>query len=282
MGSILIDNICSSVRYWKAILIVYFIQLLLASTIGIQVYQVIEASIGNSISANHLLEGFDYTVVHDFINRHGGSISPLIGQIRWLVFVYFIFGIFLNAGLLNNVIEKKNSWNHFFIGGATYFFSFFKLALFFVPLFLFWFAILWIPLLAFGTTLLETLPNEKYYFCILSITALVFFIGIAFIIIWTLIAKISIIKNNYTVWKSITHSFKWVRARYFNTHILYFILCIFLIIVSSLFYLLSHKVGMVSLVTIVLMFFAQQAFILFRIYWRCVLYNCFSDLHSHS
>ena len=96
-----------------------------------QVYHVLEASIGNSLEINKLVETYDDTVVTDFLNEHGASLSPLLGQLRWVLLIYVLFSVFINAGLLYAVVKNKKGWKTFWEGGAAYFFRFFKVAVFF-------------------------------------------------------------------------------------------------------------------------------------------------------
>ena len=117
-------GINTGLRHWRTALIGYVFQLLLVFTVGMQIYQVFEASIGNSLGINELMDGFDDTVVSDFIQVHGASLSPLLGQLRYLFLVYLVFSVFINAGLLFAVSEEKPGWVSFWEGGKKYFLHF--------------------------------------------------------------------------------------------------------------------------------------------------------------
>jgi len=89
-------------RAWgrkRLVSLVYVVQLALALTIGLQVYQVFEASIGDSLALEGLKSGYAHTVINDLLNIHGPSLSPLLGQVRWLILLYLIISAFLSAGI---------------------------------------------------------------------------------------------------------------------------------------------------------------------------------------
>ena len=82
MRSAFLQGFNTGIRQWRIASIVYFLQLYLALTLGMQVYDVLEASIGHSLEINKLLQQYDHTVITDFLKVHGASITPLIGQLR--------------------------------------------------------------------------------------------------------------------------------------------------------------------------------------------------------
>ena len=56
-------------RQWRIAAIIYFIQLCLAMTLGMQAHSVLESSIGNSLEINKLLAQYDHTVLTDFLKK---------------------------------------------------------------------------------------------------------------------------------------------------------------------------------------------------------------------
>ncbi len=113
----IVSGFRTSLGLWKIVLAIYIFQFLLAATVGLQMNQVIEASIGNSLSIKELEKGYDYTVISDFINNHGGSFTPLLGQMRWMTLIYLVFASFISAGLLFVLTKKSDNYLDFFLGG---------------------------------------------------------------------------------------------------------------------------------------------------------------------
>ena len=125
MNDIIFRGIATGFRQWRIVAIVYALQLCLALTLGMQAYEVLEASIGHSLELHKLLQGYDHTVLTDFLNVHGASITPLLGQLRWLALVWLLFSVFTDGGLLYcTASPQQASWRSFWQGGAAYFFAF--------------------------------------------------------------------------------------------------------------------------------------------------------------
>ena len=90
-----LQGIKTGLLQWRITASVYLIQLGLSLTLGIQIYEVLQASIGHSLEINKLMHGYDHTVLTDFLKVHGASITPLLGQIRWLLLLWLLFSVFI-------------------------------------------------------------------------------------------------------------------------------------------------------------------------------------------
>lgn len=256
--------------YWKIIIIVYIFQIMLAMTIGLQVFNVLESSIGHSTSMQELLKGYDYTIINDFLLHHGASITPLVGQLRWLILVYMIFSIFINAAILYSIWIRKSSWSIFFKGGADYFFAFSKLMLFFLPVTLIWTCLIWIPFVTQTTYLLEYLSTEKVYLILMVILFLIYIIGLAFLNVWTIASKLHILQYKENTIKSVRNGFRWTRSNYVRSQAMFFGMLFIVLSISLIFFLLSRSVVVTTWISILLMFIVQQGLVLFRIACRLV------------
>ncbi len=128
LREVLIHSFRTGMRQWRIAALVYFFQVCLALTLGMQVHGVLEASIGHSLELDKLLKGYDHTVVTDFLKVHGASITPLIGQLRWLLLIWLIFAVFIDAGLLAcSAAPLEASARNFWKGGVAWFFPFLKI-----------------------------------------------------------------------------------------------------------------------------------------------------------
>jgi hypothetical protein len=266
-------------KLYKVAFIVYFLQLILALTIGIQIYQVLEASIGNSFELNKLLEGYDRTVVSDLLHVHGASISPLVGQIRWLVLAYLIFSVFINGGLLNSVWVKKNSWIVFWEGAARYFFSFLKVAIFFLIIFFALALILVFPVISSFNYFVENFSSEKVFVFFLFFCLLVFFLLTLYAFNWSVISRTIIAKHEVKVWSGLKLGFKWMRSNWLSSCLLLLALVFLQLVVVITYFLVGEQSGMVSPFLIFLFFLIQQSVVLFRIIWKIMAYSAISDLY---
>jgi hypothetical protein len=263
----------TGLRQWKITAIVYFFQLCLALTLGLQVLAVFESSIGNSLEINNLLQNYDYTVISDFLKIHGASITPLIGQLRWLMLIYVLFAVFIDGGLLA-CAEKSVQTNTqtFWEGGATYFFPFLKIFGFFLLLVLVWSALILMPIATFLQPALVYFPSEKYVVWGILTLLLLYFLGLVFLLIWSVLSRLDKIKNNNSIFASIKNGWQVFRA---NKHALWGILGLFFCLQATLigfYWTLEAFLGMTSPFLIFFMAFIQQIFAFFRIMMRQMLY----------
>ena len=173
--------------------IVYAIQMIIALTFGFQVYKVMDASIGDSLELSKLLVGFDHTIISDFINIHGASISPLLGQLRWVLLLFILISAFVNGGLFYCVWRGQMGWTSFWYGCATHFWSFLKVAIAFTCIHVIWFCICWLPMLSWFNTAVQQLPSEKTYFMILLVVAGLYVFGLGFVILINTLCKLLIL-----------------------------------------------------------------------------------------
>lgn len=272
------DNITigfqSAFRQWRPAAIVYLIQLALALTLGMQVYEVFNASIGKSLELNKLLHGYDHTVVTDFLKVHGASLTPLIGQLRWLLPIWLFFSVFLHAGLLNGVVhtsEKKVFT--FWQGASTYFFPFLGLMLVFLLLVLLWSILIWLPAFAYIGASFESLPSEKPMIWVFLFALIIWGLGLAFFFIWSLLSRLRYIHTSSSIFGGIKKAWgvfyrhKW---RLWSFFVLFFLLQCLLIIA---YHFIESLIPALSAGAILLLFFIQQLFIFIRILMRISLYH---------
>lgn len=273
---IILSGFSVSMRQWRVAAIVYFIQLCLALTLGMQVFDVLQASIGHSLEINKLLAQYDHTVLTDFLKVHGASITPLIGQLRWLLLAWLLFSVFLNAGLLFCVStkpeSKKSVTQAFWLGGATYFFPFLKINLIFLLLALAWAAMICLPLAAFFEPSLQYFSSEKYFVWIAMALLMVFLTGLAVLFIWSVISRLLKIKTGTTVPKNVKHAWQilWVNKRGFVGLLTGFVGLQIMLIIA--YWLIEAFTGMTSAALILLLFIVQQVFVFLRIQLRQMMY----------
>jgi len=94
----------------------------------------LNALTGRSMAYETLLEGFDYTVFSDFMDRYGEAIGPLLSAGRWLGLVYWLLSVFFAGGVLLAVSRSewrgsRPSFGAFLQGCTQYFGRFLRLAL---------------------------------------------------------------------------------------------------------------------------------------------------------
>lgn len=264
----------TGVRQWRPALIVYFVQAAMAFILGMQIFEVMNASIGQSLEVAKLLKDYDHTVWSDFLKVHGASVTPLIGQLRWILPVWLVFSVFLNGGLMSGVAGKQEGSEsmRFWLGASRYFFSFLKISVFFWVLLLFW------TLLILGPTVMAIMPSLQYFDSERGMLLMVFgmlllyALGVLWLFLWSLASRCDVIYNETSVSRALKNGWK----KLFQHKWSYIALCIAFTGIQVLtvgFYLgLKQWTGNGSLTLIFLYFIFQQSAVIIRIQCRQMLY----------
>jgi hypothetical protein len=260
-------------QQWRIVAIVYFFQFCIAITLGMQVYHVMESSIGNSLEINKLLTNYDHTVITDFFKVHGASITPLIGQLRWLLLVWLIFSVFIDAGLIYCAVHPEQARGRiFFQSAATCFFSFLKIAAIFLLFTLAWTVVTLLPVLGFFQRSVEVFPTEVYSVWMIFVALFVWFIGLVVLFIWSVNSRIIKIKTAGTIWHSIKSGrliFWKNKGKMLGLGLLFVLL---FVVITATYLSLDAHLGMGSGTLIFIMFLVQQAFVFFRVQMRIMVY----------
>lgn len=268
------------VKQWRTALIAYFLQLLIVVPLGFQVYQVLEASIGNSLGLNKLMSGFNDTVVTDFFNVHGASLSPLLGQLRWVLLIYLIVSVFINAGLLNAVVKEKKGWFVFWEGGAGYFFRFLKVALFFLLIAGIWTGVIWVPFMGFFQTSPEVFSSEKISVLMLFAVLFIYFIVLVFLFNWSVIARIKIMTAELKIGQALKEGFVFSVRNYFSIMGLFLLFLFIQLIFMAIYWNIESASGMISPVLVLVFFILQQLLIYSRWVFKIGIYGGVKDMCS--
>ena len=266
----LVSHIKESISLWKIVLLIFGFQFFLASTVGLQMQQVLDASIGNSLSIEKLQTGFSHTVFQDFLNEHGGSFSTLYGQMRWMVLIYLVFAAFISAGTIYVLVDKDYQISRFFHGGVKYFTRFILLDLIFssVILLLVGAGIAMIGYL-FGIAPYE-FDDELTFLRWTMLIAIILIILIMVFTLWKIKAKFSMISGETKLWASIKIGIKEVWASKWSLLLISF----FFLLVSLLFSIATYAAGDLPLLPMILVI---NAILVLKIFWRIVFFKVVGD-----
>ncbi len=260
-------------RQWRIAGIVYFLQLCLALTVGMQVYDVMQASIGNSLEINKLLHNYDHTVVTDFLKVHGASITPLIGQLRWLLLAWLLFSVFTDGGLLYCVhAPEQASGVGFWKNGAAHFFAFLKISLVFLFFAGLWTMLLFLPIAMFFQPSLQFFSSEKYAVWLVMLILALWLLGFVELFVWSVLSRVQHLEKGGSAFGSI-----WAGWRSFRKNKASFMALMAGFIGLQLLLLLCYFVaealtGMTSAMLILVVFVLQQVFVFCRIQIRQMVY----------
>ena len=273
----MVDNIkyglIKAIQLKKVVLLIYLIQLLIAIPLGLQVYQVIEASIGHSLSMNIIQEGFDRTVFEDFLNVHGASITPLVGTLRYIIPTYLLISIFMHAGIIGSLIKGESSVSSFFINGWKYLKPFIGINLAMIVIAFIWSLLIWIPYIIFLGNPVEDHSSEKVFIHSLLVMTLIYISGILFIWIWSLNSKYKNIISGAGIITSLKWGWQLVKSSGKHQIIIFFVFVLIHLIIVAIYFLISNPIGASSIILIAVVMILQQSFALFRIGLRVSLFG---------
>ncbi len=262
---------------WRIAATVYLIQLGLALTLGIQVYEVLQASIGHSLEVDKLMHGYDHTVLTDFLKVHGASITPLIGQLRWLMLLWLLFSVFINGGLLYCAAEPRQaSARLFWQGGAVYFWPFLKIGLFFLVLVLLWTGLIWLPVALVFQPSLEYFSSEKYTVWLALLALAVWLCGLGVLLLWSILSRLQRLEKGTSITGSLAGGWRVFRQNRLGYLVLLAAFTGMQVFLVAVYFLTQSFSGMTSPFLIVLFFLIQQVFVFFRIQLRQMLYAAVS------
>ncbi|MCB9315564.1 MAG: hypothetical protein H6569_05465 [Lewinellaceae bacterium] len=268
-----LQGIKTGLLQWRITASVYLIQLGLSLTLGIQIYEVLQASIGHSLEINKLMHGYDHTVLTDFLKVHGASITPLLGQIRWLLLLWLLFSVFINGGLLYCAAEPRQaSVRLFWQGGAVYFWPFLKIGLFFLLLALAWTLLIWLPVALVIQPSLEYFSSEKYTVWLVLIALIVWLSGLGILLLWSVLSRLQRLEYGMPIAKSLAGGWRIFRQNKLRFLILLALFTGMQVLLVTVYFLIQSYSGMTSPFLIVLFFLIQQGFVFFRIQLRQMLY----------
>ena len=255
-------------RQWRLVLTIYFIMTMMALTIGLQVYQVVEASIGHSIKLETLAQRFDYTIWRDFLNIHGASLSPLFGQLRWHILAFLVTSIFVHGGTLSNIRFNRTRWKDFWSGGAQYFGPFAGISLLYLVILLIWTMIIWMPFIPNLFPMIERFDRESPVIWILCALAIIWILGIGFLYSSSIFSRLAYMSLRRSVFSCIKFGMVYT-SRKLKTS--YFILAA-LLLSLVLIYFVNHGLvlwlGISSAALLLFFVIIQQLFVIIKIWLR--------------
>jgi hypothetical protein len=265
-------------QYWPIALTVYAIELALVLTVGLQVYQVLEASIGSSLEVQKLTNGYDFTVFTDFLKVHGASITPLLGQLRWLILLWLLVSVFLQGGMLWTVTARPehNKMSGFWSHCSRYFFPFLGIGVFFLALALISGAALLLPTLSNFETIIANSESEKTLVFRILAGLIVWALVLILLYIWAIQSRIVYIRwQDNGIWKAIRGGF--TRTWRMLGRNLAIVLTALTVMACIGFYYnhLALLVGSQNGIALIGLFLLQQVFSIFRTFLRMGVYALF-------
>ncbi len=91
--------------------LIYGLTLGLGLLVALPIYSTLATEDQRSLAFLNLINGFNYTVVSDFMNRSGATVKAVFGMVRWLNLAYLFLTIFLTGGILLRFAQLSSLHN---------------------------------------------------------------------------------------------------------------------------------------------------------------------------
>lgn len=257
----------------KLIAIYYLATLIAAAIIILPLYVLINRFAGNSQLAEQLLYGLQPDLLIEFLRYEGKILFPFFIVAIAIFILYWLFSLSLSAGALKLFADNRRFDASLFWGAVGRFFSRF-LRLFFWSLLI----LLVLLLLPQLITLLQWLffgkdPYEYISFYSGLLRFILYVIGLFFwLIVFDYGRIILIYHEERSAGKSLLRALDFIKKNFAKVISFAAILTLLGIIAFISFYLLADLLKGSSALTIVIIFFLQQSFIILRAILRLAIF----------
>ena len=129
-----LSGIKDSLSAWKVWGLLYAINFLFTLIIIAPLAQYLEKKIGNSPLVEKWADGFNYTVMHDFLANYEVSIAAFTELTIVIGGIYLIFSIFTSGGIIEvfSKNEKEHNLRNFWSGCTYYFWRMGRITIYFL------------------------------------------------------------------------------------------------------------------------------------------------------
>jgi hypothetical protein len=267
MLTILTQAFRRTTQNWKIVLLIFLVNFCLGLCLALPVFNILQAESHGSLAFNNLVADFDFTVFNDFLNKSSQSLKPIFPISLVLSIAYVVLNVFFSGGILSQfTIRDTFRITDFLKNSAHYFGKFFLLFLLQVLALIIFSIISILILLVFGKL---ASGNTEPKFVLTMIPAFIFVgIYLSYILNVGDYAKVLLHRDSLiNPWQAFWKASHYVIQNFKTMYIYWAVLLAAAILM--LFYLwLESVIGMVSGLTIGLMFLIQQVFIFCRVFVR--------------
>ena len=129
-----IAGIKNSFSAWKVWGLLYLINFLFTLIIIAPIAQYLEKKIGNSLLVEKWADGYNYTVMHDFLANYEVSIAAFTELTVVIALIYLIFSVFTSGGIIEvfHQNEKTHNLRNFWSGCTYYFWRMLRITIYFL------------------------------------------------------------------------------------------------------------------------------------------------------
>jgi hypothetical protein len=239
----MIKSLKETWSYKFVILLAYGLTLICSFLVCYSIYILLNDGIGNSMESIKLLNGFDRTVIEDWMNSNKTWAEKLSLPFIISALLYVLVSIFNNAGLLACFIKDERKSLNFFKNGLKYFVPFLGYALIFMIIICLTAGIIFLIYTKLLGHPINDYNTEKPFFYSLIFVVILLLLKFAYIWIWSVATRChyikgtayrqAIIAGGKTVYKNRTKSLLFICI----------VFVVFFVIISAFNYLNQYNSG---------------------------------------
>ncbi|GAB3992832.1 hypothetical protein GCM10028807_26580 [Spirosoma daeguense] len=251
----------------RLVWLLYGITLVLGLIAALPFYNTLKVEGQDSLAFEELLNGFDYTVISDFLHQSKKAVNPLVSVGRWLGLFYLFLSVFFAGGILLRFAQPNSRFDAgTFWQGCTHYVGRFLRLLGVTFVFVLIGGGLWLVAGSLVAVLANDAVTERGQF----------WIGLSFFVLFALTVTLVLCINDYAKvilfredQRSALRAFglagRLVLRNPVKTYGIYLLLILVGTGLFGIYFLLDSLILMSGWLTILLMFVVQQALIFIRV-----------------
>jgi hypothetical protein len=263
----------------RVIYIIYFIQFIAGIFIASTFSKLIKSTIYESVSFSKLLDGYNHTVISDFLNHHAESISTWTQTFAWTALLFIPISVYLNGVLLHRLVDKEKSLKASLTSGLRTYLPFALVTLVVLIILIIWALITLYPLINLIQKVFEGQLSEPGLFVYYLVGGFAFYVGVVFILNWSIITRTTYLRNSSSMVSSMGKSFRKVLKHFPSALVVTTLFMLLQVLLIATYLLIENLSGMISVSLVIIFFLIQQLFVLIRIMWRLMLYSGIDRYH---
>jgi len=280
MKEIILKSCKSTMKQWRILIWVYFIQLAVVLFLGIQYHDILKDRFSYTLDFRKLILRYDHTIINDFLNTNWPSITNLFNQLKYLILIWLLISIFLDGGMVFAATQKeKLTTQQVFKKASTYYFSFLKMAIIYLTIAAIWTSLVFFPLALKLEACIRYFSSEKYALWLIALIIIIWIKGMAVLFAWSISSRVIKLEQDVSIFQSLKYG--WIVLIHNKTKtILILVLLIFIhLMLLWLYITLESSTGMTSPLLVFIFFILQQCFVFLRIGLRQSVYTGIALLH---
>lgn len=264
----------------RVIWVAYALQVFFGILVALWFSGLLQSSLYHSINFETLLSGYDHTVISDWRNNHPQLVSAIMNMFSWMTLLFIPVAVYINGVLLHALITKPLDIKASLASGLRTYLPFFLVTLIALIAVLIWAILTLYPMINLIQNVFDATLSEPGLLIRYLIGGIVFYLGVIFILNWSITARTLYLRTSRSMWKCMRSSFKEVFRKPLQTIGTTTLFMILQVLLIAGYLWLEDQSGMISPLWVVVFFLVQQLFVLIRILWRLMLYSGIDRLHA--